>query len=120
LGKYLFILATLGFTIFGQLIIKARAEVHSGAAAAGRIDYLQAMFLDPFVWAGLIGAVVASACWMLAIRGAALGFAYPFMALSFVLVPLGGALLFDEPFGWRNLVSLGLIAGGVALNSLTS
>jgi drug/metabolite transporter (DMT)-like permease len=117
LGNYILIAATLALTVFGQLIIKARAEVHAQAAAGLRLDYLQAMFLDPLVWAGLMGAVLASVCWMLAIRAVTLGFAYPFMALSFVLVPLGARVFFGEPFGWKGLLSLSLIVAGVALNA---
>ena len=118
--NYLFIGATLALTAFGQLIIKARAVVHGHAGAGFQLDYLRAMFLDALVWTGLMGAVLASICWMLALRSATLGFAYPFMALSFVIVPLAATLLFGEPFGWRNMLSIVLIVAGVALSANAS
>jgi len=117
---YLFIGAMLALTAFGQLIIKARAVVHSHAGAGFQLEYLRAMFLDPLVWAGLTGAVLASVCWMLALRSAALTFAYPFTALNFVIVPLSAMVLFGEPFGWRNMFSMVLIVAGVALSANAS
>src|ERR1700692_2116893 len=98
MNKYLFIGGTLAFTLFGQLLLKSRALLLSGAYGDDRkLQYLVAMFTDRIVWLGLGAAVLASICWTLAVQQAPLSFAYPFMALSFVFVPLGALLMFGEP-----------------------
>ena len=112
--------AVLAFTVYGQLVIKARALVHAPdlAASSDRLHYLFAMFTDLWVLSGLVAAVLAGACWMLAIEGLDVGFAYPFMALSFVLVPIGSMLLFGESLPKLQWLALVLIISGVTLSAL--
>jgi multidrug transporter EmrE-like cation transporter len=113
----LLLIAVLGFTVYGQLIIKARSLVHAGGD--DRLSYLISMLTDILVLSGLAAAVVAGICWILAIETLELGFAYPFMALSFVLVPLGSLLFFREPLPPVQLLALGLIVAGVTLSALS-
>jgi drug/metabolite transporter (DMT)-like permease len=46
-----------------------------------------------------------------------LSLAYPFVALTFPLVGISSALLFNEPIGWRSLVGFALIVAGLALTA---
>jgi drug/metabolite transporter (DMT)-like permease len=116
--KYLLIFATLLLTVLGQVVIKWRAMAAHEHAPAGKLAYLAAMFTDPWVWCGLGGAVLASVCWMLAMQQAALSLAYPFMALSFLLVPLAAAALFGESLSGGQVAGQAMIVGGVALTAL--
>ena len=86
----------LALTVYGQLIVKARAIFYSEGEPMSRTEYLVLMFTDVHVLAGLGAAAAASAFWILAIERASLSFAYPFMALSFVLVPIGSQIWFGE------------------------
>jgi len=117
----IWLLAVLGLTVYGQLVIKARAFAHAGGAAAAsdRLHYLLAMFTDLWVLSGLAAAVLAGCCWMLAIERLDVGFAYPIMALTFVFVPVGSTLLFGEPLPKIQLLALLLIVAGVTLSALT-
>jgi drug/metabolite transporter (DMT)-like permease len=115
---YLLIALVLALTVYGQLVVKARALVHASGPALSKVGYLAAMFTDFHVLAGLIAAVLASALWFLAIERASLSYTYPFMALTFALVPIGSMLLFDEgilPLQWAGI---GLIILGVGLNAV--
>ena len=47
-----------------------------------------------------------------------LGLAYPFMALSFVLVPPGAAVIFGEPPPRPQIFGMALIVIGVTLGAL--
>jgi len=115
---YLLLAAVLALSVFGQLIIKARALVHGTALAGGYLHYLVAMFTDIGVLSGLAAAVVAGMFWMLAIQRLDLGYAYVFMALSFVFVPLGSALFFHESVSFQQIAGIGLIVAGVSLSAL--
>ena len=117
---YLFVFAVLVFTVYGQLMIKARAIVHAVPASEGsaKLQYLFAMFTDISVLSGFAAAVLAAACWMLAIEKLPVGYAYPFMALSFVLVPIGSMVLFGERVPPTQLLGLGLIVAGVTVSAL--
>jgi drug/metabolite transporter (DMT)-like permease len=117
--SFLLLSAVLAFTVYGQLIIKARALVHSAnAAAGGPFGYMIAMATDLRVLSGLAAAGLAAFAWMAAVQRLDVGFAYPFMALSFVLVPLGAKLIFGEPLPRLQLVGMALIVLGVTLGAV--
>lgn len=115
----LLLFAVLSFTVYGQLVIKARALAHTAQTGTpGTLHYLLTMFTDVWVLSGLAAAVLAGACWMLAIERLEVGYAYPFMALSFVLVPIGAASLFGEPLPALQLLGIALIVAGVTISAL--
>jgi drug/metabolite transporter (DMT)-like permease len=114
--KYLFIVGTLLLTAFGQLIIRARALAIE-LPESDRIAYLLAMFLDPWVWFGLCGAVLAAVCWILTLGQLSVSVAYPFMALSFVIVPAGALLFLGEHIGAMQWLGYCLIVTGVGLTA---
>jgi drug/metabolite transporter (DMT)-like permease len=117
--KYIFIAATLAFTAFGQLVIKARAVAFAaGHGPVGKIAYLTAMFTDPAIWSGFAAAAAASVCWMLAVQRAPVSLCYPFMALTFLLVPALSVVLFGEFMSAAQMLGLLLIAAGVVVNGL--
>lgn len=117
----LLLIAVLAFTVYGQLMMKSRAAAHAIdlTGAQPKLHYLAAMLMDVGVVSALAAAVLAAICWMLAIARLDVGYAYPFMALSFVLVPLGSMLLFGEPLPKLQLVALALIVAGVSLSAIT-
>ena len=117
--RYLYLALTLALTVYGQLVVKSRS-LHFAALSAGgsKLSYLTAMFTDVLVLSGLAAAVIAGASWMLAIERTGVGYAYPFMALSFVVVPLAAALLFGEPVSRGQSVGLAMIVVGVAINAM--
>lgn len=117
----LLLFSVLALTVYAQLVVKARALVHAKEiiAQSPQMNYLLAMFTDPWVLSGLVGVLVAGACWMLALQRLEIGFAYPFMALSFVLVPVGSMLLFGDSLPKIQLLALALIVAGVTLSALT-
>jgi drug/metabolite transporter (DMT)-like permease len=118
MDKFVYISCTLILMVYGQLIIKARSLVYAETFTAdGKLGYLTAMFTDVGVLSGLAAAAVAGALWVLAIEKTDLTFAYPFMALSFVLVPAIASLLFHEPLTAAQLFGLGLIVAGVTINA---
>lgn len=116
----LMVFAVLVLTVYGQLMIKARALAHATPvdSGAGKLSYLIAMFSDIAVLSSLGAAGLASVCWMLAIERVEVGYAYPFMALSFVLVPVGSMVLFGERLPPFQLLGLGLIVTGVTVSAL--
>ncbi len=116
--KYSYIAATLVLTAYGQLVVKARSLSIAGKGSSSRIDYLIAMFTDAGVISGLMAAVAASACWTLAIQRTSLGVAYPFMALTFFIVPLGSVLLFGERLSTLQIVGLVAIVIGVTVSAV--
>jgi len=115
----LLVFVVLAFTVYGQLVIKARAVIHAvQGGARGKLYYLALMFSDLWTLSALAAAVAAAVFWMLALQRLDIGYAYPFIALSFVLVPLGATALFGEPLPATQLLGIALIIAGVTVSAL--
>lgn len=108
---YLYILLTLLLTVYGQLILKWRMDLHGALPATlkSQLHYLGKALLDPYVISSFAAAFLASLTWMAALTKFRLSYAYPFMSLSFLLVLVFSYFLFREP------VTTGKIAGVVLI-----
>ena len=117
--SYVYVTGTLLFTVLGQLILKWELGrgIEHGVEPADRIAFLARLLVNPWVLAAIGAAFAAALCWMLALNRLPLSHAYPFMALSFVLVLLLSALLFGEPLTTLKVVGALLICVGVGLGS---
>ncbi|MET0814102.1 MAG: EamA family transporter, partial [Pseudoxanthomonas sp.] len=83
------------------------------ADAGGQLQYVVGLLLSPWVISGLGAAFLASVCWMLALTKLELSHAYPFTALSLVLVVFASALVFGEALTVGKLAGTALIVAGV-------
>jgi drug/metabolite transporter (DMT)-like permease len=118
--KYAFIAGTLILTAYGQIIMKSRALVLSTQGTKeGKFGYLVAMFSDIWVISGLMAAVIAASCWMLAIQQTPISVAYPFMALSFVVIPVLAMLFLGESVSFGQWCGMVLIVVGISVAAIT-
>jgi drug/metabolite transporter (DMT)-like permease len=117
MDRFVFIGLTLALTVYGQLIIKSRALQAYSSSNGSKLQYLATMFTDVLVLSGFASAVLAAICWILALERTEIGFAYPFMALSFVFVPLAAAFFFKEPISLGQTVGLFMIVAGVTISA---
>lgn len=114
---YIFIGCTILFTVYGQLILKFRVSKH-GALPPGLTDKLIYMFqllLDPLVLSGFLAAFIASFFWMAALTKFEISYAYPFMALSYVIVIFLSVYLFNEPFTLNKILGMLFIVFGIII-----
>jgi drug/metabolite transporter (DMT)-like permease len=67
------------------------------ATFSQKIFFLLSVIWDPWVLSGLVAGFFAFLYWIAAITEFELSYAYPFMSLSFLLVLILSAILFQEP-----------------------
>lgn len=117
-AKYLdfvYILATVLLTVYGQLVFKWRMDM-KGAFPGGAVNKMQYIFwayLDPWIISGFLAAFTASIFWSITLTKFELSFAYPFTSLSFILVFFLSIFLFKEPLTLNRLFGVFLIIGGL-------
>lgn len=117
LHDYLYILATILLTVYGQVILKWRISSF-GAMPPGRLEKLQffaSVLLDPVILSGFVAAFLASLTWMAAMTRFDLSHAYPFVSLNFVLVLLLSGWLLHEPISIMKVLGIGLIVLGTVV-----
>lgn len=96
----------------GQVLFKAVGMAIQGAGTFVEMRALLLGGLAAFIY------LVATAAWIWLLRTAPLSRAYPYMALSFVLVPLMSAYLYRESLSFQYLFGILLVVGGIILAGL--
>jgi uncharacterized membrane protein len=114
---YLYILATIGLTVYGQLILKWRiAQLGSlPLEFLDKIKFLFGLLFDPAIFSGFAAAFLASLAWMAAMTKFELSHAYPFMSLNFVVVLLLSGWVLSEPINFQKTVGVALIILGTVV-----
>ncbi|WP_295543166.1 EamA family transporter [uncultured Thiohalocapsa sp.] len=117
---YAYIFATIGLTVYGQLMLKWRIGAYGPLPAElfDKLRFLTGLFFDPLILSGFIAAFGAALAWMAAMTKFDLSHAYPFMALNFVLVLLLSGWLFQEPVTAMKVIGVTLIVIGTIVSAL--
>jgi drug/metabolite transporter (DMT)-like permease len=117
---HLLLVAVLVLSVYSQLTMKSRALLHSSGtnSSADYLQYLIGMATDWRVLSAAGATFLAGICWLLALQRLELGYAFPFMALSFVLIPVSAKLFLGEPLPMVQLLGLGLVTVGVSISAL--
>lgn len=112
--NYLYVFATVGFTAYGQLVLKWRIAKYGALPTDGlqKLKFLLSLFLDPYIFSGFAAAMAASLAWMAAMTKFDLSHAYPFMSLNFVIVLVLSGVLLSEPVTVQKTLGVGLIVVG--------
>lgn len=115
----LLILCTVLGTVYAQLVFKWQA----GSIKLGKISSvadvlpLVAHMFHPWMLSAFAAMFAGTACWMVALQETPLTKAYMFVGLIFVLVMLGGVLMFNEHLSASRIIGCCLIVAGVMLGA---
>ena len=112
---HLYIVGAVFFTVYGHIILKWQVDQAGNAAdgLSGKLTFLLHILPNPWILSCFAAGFAVFSCWTLALTKFELSYAYPFMSLSFIFVPLISALLFKEPLTLANMIGIALIVSGV-------
>jgi multidrug transporter EmrE-like cation transporter len=82
------------------------------------IGELLRLVFQPLVFSGLILYVISTILWLMALSKTTLSFAYPFTALTFILVMLSSRMVFLESIPPLRYFGIGLIVAGILVSSV--
>lgn len=117
LTGHTYILATLVFTVYGQLVLKWQI---AGAgpmpvAMPDKLAFLLKQLLNPWIVTGFVAAFLASLAWMAAMTRFDLNYAYPFMSLAFIIVMIFSILFLGESVTTPRVVGTLLVMAGLVV-----
>jgi len=117
LPDYFYIVATIGLTVYGQLIIKWRIASFGPLPVdtVEKLKFLIQLLFDPAIFSGFAAAYLASLAWMAAMTKFELSHAYPFMSLNFVIILILSGWLLNEPVTLQKLLGITLIVLGTVV-----
>jgi drug/metabolite transporter (DMT)-like permease len=117
------ILLSVGLAAVAQLALKHGMNRVNDVLAPDRFSLngasLRVVAAEPFVWAGLFLFGLSALVWLVVLSRASLSFAYPFAALTYVLILLFDRFALGEevpPLRWAGVAC---IAAGIFLVSRT-
>jgi len=119
LGGYVYILATVVLTVYGQLMLKWRVNEADPlpSGASGKLSHIGSLLQDPWVLSAFCAAGLAAGTWMLAVSQFPISRAYPFMSAAFGLVLVGASVFFAEPLTPMKIAGVLLIGIGIVIGA---
>lgn len=113
---YFYILGTVLFTVYGQLVIKWRISGYGALPdpTSQKVVFLFKVLFDPFIFSGFVAGFIASFFWMAAMTRFEVSFAYPIILSGLLVITSTlGIVLLGESMQWNKLLGITLIASGV-------
>ena len=104
---YIWLAACVFGIAVGQVLLKLTAD--------RTVDRLANLLFAPTLWMAVVIYALASIAWLMALRGLDLSRAYPFVAGSFILVPMLSAQFLNETVPALYWIGVAFIVIGVAL-----
>jgi multidrug transporter EmrE-like cation transporter len=106
--------ASLGQVLFKKGVMLTGEVTFRGSVLAELIR----LVFNPVVFSGLVLYVVSTILWLAALSKTTLSFAYPFTALTFILVMLSSRMVFLESIPPLRYLGIGLIVAGILVSSV--
>jgi drug/metabolite transporter (DMT)-like permease len=116
------ILASVALAAVAQLTLKAgmnQVTEKIGTATLSTAS-IKAIASNPVVWGGLALFAIAAAVWLFVLSRASLSFAYPFAALTYLIIVLVDRFILHETIPPARWAGVGLIMAGIVLVSRTA
>ena len=112
---FILILISVLLNVAGQIFIKfgTRAMGVIELNHSGVMQELIRVFSNGYIWGGLIAYGIGTIFWISALSKADLSYAYPFLALGYVLIIIFSYFLFREPFTFNKILGIVLVILGL-------
>ena len=108
------ILLSVFLGVLGQLVLKAGVGRMGALSLGGGVHRVAwRVFTNPVIWAGLATYGLGTFFWLIALSRVELGYAYPFLSLSYVLVMVASWIFFKERASLPRLLGVAIICFGV-------
>ena len=112
------VLLMIVMVVYGQLVLKWQAgQVTLPENWSGKIVEILRLVLNPWVASGLFAAFIGALAWIAALTRLDLSHAYPFTALTIVIVVIASFFVFHEGFSWIRGMGIFLIVSGLVVLS---
>ena len=112
---YIYIALTIFFTVYGQIIIKWQVNLAGSfpTDTSEKFWFLIKLLLNPWVISSLICAFLAALSWMVAMTKFQLGYAYQFMSITYIAIPILSFIFFQETITLPKMLGMSLIVAGL-------
>ncbi|MEZ5675775.1 EamA-like transporter family protein [Thalassovita litoralis] len=114
-ASFALVFISVAISAVAQTAFKLGVSRVAPDAGAGLLGKALAMLFSPWVLGGLALYGVGTVLWLFALKRLDLSLAYPFVAMSFVMVAMSGMLVLGEPVNAARVLGIGLIVAGLVV-----
>src|SRR5690349_14137189 len=115
--SWLLIAVSISSGVAGQTLIKLGVGNSGGAAALGPLDLVLLILRSPWILLGLLLYGIGALAWIAVLSRLDLSYAYPFLALNFVLITLVSRVALGETIPTIRWLGILVICAGIILAS---
>jgi len=117
-GYMVLILLCVVLAVAGQLLLKQAMLTVGSPGKTPLVSYLFTLITNPYLIVGLVMYIIGFSLWLLVLARTRLGYAYLFMGLTYVLIPLSSHKIFGEEITFYQAIGMILITIGVVIVGL--
>jgi multidrug transporter EmrE-like cation transporter len=114
---HIYILFTILFTVYSQLIMRWQV-VRAGEIPpdfSGKVQFVASLLLNPWIMTGIVATFLAGVSWMLAMTRFEVSYAFPFVSINYILVLIASIYLFNESLTITKLTGTLIVALGIII-----
>lgn len=117
LQAHIFAIATPFLASVSQILIKWQVNQFEEFPRGlfDKIMHLLEFMFRPWVMVAILSTFLGGVTWIMAMTKLDLSYAYPYVALTFIIVPLSGMYLFDEILSPGEIVGGGMVLIGIII-----
>ena len=115
--NYLILFVSILLAVIGQLLMKQGMNQFGTFPVSKLLQHIVPMFLNPWVFAGLMSFGLSSVFWLVVLSRINLSLAYPMVSLAYVVVAFASIIFFKEPVSFIRWMGILVIVFGVFLIS---
>ena len=113
LASFALVFVSVSLSALAQTAFKFGVSRVAVTPEMGVIQKALGFLLSPYVIGGLALYGVGTVLWLFALRQLDLSLAYPFVAMSFIMVMLSGIVFLGEPLQASRVIGMALIVAGL-------
>ncbi|WP_144144814.1 hypothetical protein [Paraburkholderia sp. BCC1884] len=114
------VLPTVLLVAYSQIVVKWRVGILATTIDLQRTGVTRyiAYLLDPFVLSAYVAGLLGSFVWLFTVSKLPLALAFPvYQGLTFFLVVIASAMIFNEPMTSAKVIGIAMILGGVIVGT---
>lgn len=117
LFDHAFILATIGFAVYSQLVMRWQVSEAGPLPSefSSQARFVLQLLVNPWVLSGIFATFLSGVSWLLAMTRFEISYAFPFLSLNYLVMLAAGVLLFNEALSVPKLVGSGLVVLGIII-----
>ena len=112
-----YILCTILFTVYSQLIIRWQVKL-AGELPSGFQEkslHILQLLVSPWVLTAIIATLLAGMSWMLTMTRFEISYAFPFISMTYVLMLIAGFYFFGESLSLMKLLGTLMVVSGLMI-----